>query len=185
MDSNYSIFRTSLQPSMYNGSNTNNPLNIPFIPMKPPVNLSSCDHRNRLNTSNDDINLTFRNKPLRQSNSQLAQLIHPFLENQRLKEQSYDVLPQKYKSVLKKSKYGGSNMKTQTNKKITFDKKTQVIFTVGKEFYTNNNLKSSIWWSAQELLFIRNIVMTEAARIQRNNPNLNIGQCVKEICKQS
>ena len=190
MDSKFSIFRTSLQPSMYNGSNKNNTLNIPFIPMKPPVNSSSCDYRNRINNSNDDINLTFRNMPLRRSNSKLAQLIHPFLENQLLQEQSFDNFPLKYKSVLKKSKYDGSNMKTSniktsTNKKIKFDKKININFTFDKEFYVNNNLKNSIWWSAQELLFTRNIVMTEAARIQRKHPNLNIGQCVREMCKHS
>jgi hypothetical protein len=88
------------------------------------------------------------------------------------------------KSVLKKSKYDGSNSKpSSTSKKITFENKNHVVFTVDKEFYTNNNLKGSIWWSAQELMFIRNMVMSEAVRIQRNNPNLNIGQCIKEICK--
>jgi hypothetical protein len=92
--------------------------------------------------------------------------------------------PEKYKSVLKKSKYYGSNNKpASTNKKITFENKNHVVFTVDKEFYANNNLKSSIWWSAQELMFIRNMVMSEVVRIRRNNPNLNIGQCIKEICK--
>jgi hypothetical protein len=91
----------------------------------------------------------------------------------------------KYKSVLKKSTYNGSNIKTPTNKKITFENKNKIVFIVDKEFYANNNLKHSIWWSAQELMFIRNMVMTEAVRIQRNNPNLNIAQCVKEICKYS
>jgi hypothetical protein len=92
--------------------------------------------------------------------------------------------PAKYKSVLKKSKYDGSNNKpASTNKKITFGNKNCVVFTVDNEFYANNNLKNSIWWSAQELMFIRNMVMREAFRIQRNNPNLNIGQCIKEICK--
>jgi len=191
MDAKFSIFRTSLQPSMYNSNNNSNStsikntLNIPFIPLKPPINSSSCDSRNRLENPKDENVLTFRNMPLRQSNSQLAQLINPFLENQRLKEQSHDIFSQKYKSVLKKSNYDGSNIKIRTNKKIKFDKKTQIILTVDKEFYVNNNLKNSIWWSSQELLFIRNIVMTEAARIQRNNPKLNIGQCVKEICKHS
>jgi hypothetical protein len=108
----------------------------------------------------------------------------------------YNSLPPKYKSALKKSKYNGLDVQIDTprechmkpsinNKKIKFEAENDVCFTVDKEFYVNNNLKNTVWWSAQELLFIRNIVMTEAVRIQRNNPNLKIGQCIKEICKNS
>jgi hypothetical protein len=103
----------------------------------------------------------------------------------------YNSLPPKYKSALKKNKYNEidpqpNTLKTTTkNKKIHFDTENDVRFTFDKDFYLDNNLKNTVWWSAQELLFIRNIVMTEAVRIQRSNPKLKIGQCIKEVCKNT
>jgi len=184
MDSKFSVFRTSLQPSMYNSNIYNTSINVVTARTEPATQYNSI-----------------KNYPLNTPLNMMKPTVHTYgyislYETPRNEPQTWmaqqpvvcrgdtqcGTFPAK--SVLKKSKYDGSNNKpASTNKKITFENKNHVVFTVDKEFYANNNLKSSIWWSAQELMFIRNMVMTEAIRIQRNNPNLNIGQCIKEICK--
>lgn len=182
MDSKFSIFRTSLQPSMYNSNIYDTSIKVATTRTEPAAQYNSI-----------------KNYPLNAPLNMMKPTVHTYgyislYETPRNEPQTWvaasredsqcGTLPAKYKSVLKKSKCDGSNNKpASTNKKITFENKNYIIFTVDKEFYANNNLKNSIWWSAQELMFIRNMVMSEAVRIQRSNPNLNIGQCIKEICK--
>lgn len=185
MDSKFSVFRTSLQPAMYNSNIYNTSINVVTARTEPATQYNSI-----------------KNYPLNAPLNMMKPTVHTYgyislYEKPRNEPQTWmatacagrgdsrcGTFSAKYKSVLKKSKYDGSNNKpASTNKKITFENKNRVVFTVDKEFYANNNLKNSIWWSAQELMFIRNKVMSEAVRIQRNKPNLNIGQCIREICK--
>lgn len=207
MDSKFSVFRTSMTPSMYNSNNSNTTLNI----VSPRTDNASTRRTNQ-NYCNPN-----QQKPLNNLQTTTA---HPYgyirLSHspydpartipERIKsyDKYYDSLTPKYKSAMKKSKNNESfdsaldvpnarcdkpieyHMKTgDKNKKIKFETENDVCFTVDKEFYVNHNLKNTVWWSAQELLFIRNIVMAEAVRIQRNNPNLKICECIKEICKNS
>jgi len=187
MDSKFSVFRTSLQPSMYNSNIYNTSINVVTARTEPTTQYNSIKNY----PSNAPLNMM---KPTVHTYGYISLYETPRNEQQTWMAQQPVVcrgsrpVPQcgtfPAKSVLKKSKYDGSNSKpSSTSKKITFENKNHVVFTVDKEFYTNNNLKGSIWWSAQELMFIRNMVMSEAVRIQRNNPNLNIGQCIREICK--
>ena len=180
MDSKFSVFRTSLQPSMYNSNIYNTSINVVTARTEPATQYNSTKNY-PLNASLNMMKPTVHTYGYISLYETPRNVPQPWIDTGRGDSQC-GTFPAK--SVLKKSKYDGSNNKpTPTNKKITFENKNHVVFTVDKEFYANNNLKSSIWWSAQELMFIRNMVMTEAIRIQRNNPNLNIGQCIKEICK--
>ena len=187
MDSKFSVFRTSLQPSMYNSNIYNTSINVVTARTEPATQYNSIKNyplNTPLNMMKPTVHtygyISLYEKPRNEPQTWMAQ--QPVACRDSRPVSQCGTFPAK--SVLKKSKYGGSNTKpASTNKKITFENKNHVVFTVDKEFYTNNNLKNSIWWSAQELMFIRNMVMSEAVRIQRNNPNLNIGQCIREICK--
>jgi hypothetical protein len=208
MDSKFSVFRTSLQPSIYNNNVYNTSINIVSTKTEPidkygvkteqQIGAVFPRFNSRISEANSESNNFTQSCSLNTPLNMMKPTIHtygyinlyqrsyndtqPWTDTSR-EDSQCGTFPTKYKSVLKKSKYGNSNKPVSTNKKISFENKNHVVFTVDKEFYINNNLKNSIWWSAQELLFIRNMVMTQAMRIQRNNPNLNIGQCIREICK--
>lgn len=187
MESNFSLFRTSLNSSMYNHKYNNNNignLDMNFQQQKKVVNLNNDNSPHNY----DYINLSKPNqyipskilfqRRMNNNNNNFVtigkiNILHPNSEQ--------DDSP-KLNSILKKSKF--NNLPT-INKKISFQNHNLVIIVMGKEYYVDNNIKNDIWWSSKELEFIRNMFKIEASKLQKNYPHMSMSQCIKELCKRS
>jgi len=65
---------------------------------------------------------------------------------------------------------------------VTFNQtKNKTVYINGKDFYKNNNIKNNIWWSPQELAFIRNMFTIEVQRECIKNPNKSYRDCVLDL----
>jgi len=192
MDSNFSIFRTSMTSTMYNSNNNNTTVNL-VSPRSDNISTRCTNPYYYNNQQKPSNNISPGVSPYGYISLSHSPYDPALTITDKIKsyDKYYNSLPQKYKSALKKSKNNEidaqpNTLKTSTkNKKIHFDTENDVRFTIDNDFYLDNNLKNTVWWSAQELLFIRNMVMTDAVRIQRSNPKLKIAQCIKEICKNT
>ena len=65
---------------------------------------------------------------------------------------------------------------------VTFNQtKNKTVYINGKDFYKNNNIKHNIWWSQQELAFIRNMFTIEVQRECAKYPNKSQRDCVLDL----
>lgn len=65
---------------------------------------------------------------------------------------------------------------------VTFNQtKNKTVYINGKDFYKNNNIKHNIWWSPQELAFIRNMFTIEVQRECAKYPNKSQRDCVLDL----
>ena len=180
MESDFSLFRTSLNSSMYNNKYNNNigiiGTNIQFkkqqdiIVLKYPQNNNSTHPYGYINLSQPN-NFNSTDLFQRRINSKLVLL-------EETKDNNYS----KPNSILKKEKLINQQSK---NKKISFKNHNLVMIIACKEYYVDNNIKNDVWWSSKELEFIRNMFTIEVAKMQRNHPGMSVTQCIKEICKRS
>lgn len=81
-------------------------------------------------------------------------------------------------------------LQTPIDSPITAAKKTHVrfnqhknktIYINGKDFYQQNDIKHKIWWSPQELNFIRNMFMIEVRKVNDQCPHKTPRECISEI----
>lgn len=59
--------------------------------------------------------------------------------------------------------------------------KNKTVYINGKDFYKNNNIKNNIWWSQNELAFIRNMFSIEVQRECARYPNKSQRDCVMDL----
>jgi len=59
--------------------------------------------------------------------------------------------------------------------------KNKTIYINGKDFYQQNDIKNKIWWSPQELSFIRNMFMIEVRKVNDRCPHKTPRECISEI----
>lgn len=215
MESNFSLFRTSLQCSMYNNNflNTNTPTgpvtDKNVCPLQSAINMTfKIKNVNSFNTITSATREESKKKTL--VNGATFSSRHPYglsqpqslqynssghlsNENQNYTKHIFNSFDEKnrnteYKDIQKPNsvlKKSNSQNCISKCKKITFNNNNNVILVAGKDFYTNNNIKNDVWWSSKELDFIRNMCTVEVSRIQRLNPNMSTAQCIKEICKRT
>lgn len=163
MNNDFSVFRTSLHPSIYN--NTISPytnINKNIIRTAGIIHPSLCKNKSCDNIYNG-YNFVENVNPI------IYKKYYNIYDQDRLYT-SPSIINTIKQNILK-------------DKKITFNKEIYIITIHDKEYYKHNNLKNDIWWTSKELEYMRTLFMNEVARYHRMNPGLTISQCIKELCK--
>jgi len=57
----------------------------------------------------------------------------------------------------------------------------KILYINGKDFYKQNNIKNKMWWSTQELTYIRDMFMIEVKRIKNKYPHKTQRECMLEL----
>jgi len=84
--------------------------------------------------------------------------------------------------------FGNKHATTPKNKKmnVTFNQtNNKIIYINGKDFYNKNNIKHEIWWSPQELSFIRNMFMNDVQKVNKKYPNKTPKECILKLIEQT
>lgn len=161
----YSIFRTSLHPSIYSSTTV-----VSRVPD------SSSGGVNSTKIATGQINIYSNNL----SQNYFTQKINESSNKPKIQIiQSPLYKPISKPTILLKSRQIFPEKK---GNHVTFNHSSnRIIFINGKDFYKNNNTKHTIWWSPQELSMIRNRFIYELNDIQRANPKLSVRECIMEL----
>lgn len=179
MESNFSLFRTSLHPSLYNNdSQFNRKENIGLLNEQ---NMKGFAVSPQIKIQ--PICMTFHN----QNQPPPVRVIIEPKYNRYIQE---DVRPKIQTianakiSILKKND-SSQNIGKSMKKKISFNDFNSIDYINNKSYYAENNIKGSVWWTASEIESFKHMVVIEAIKLQKTFPFLSVQQCIKEVCNKS
>ena len=91
---------------------------------------------------------------------------------------NYDMEPQSERIFLQ-----SNSCKTLEKKQhVKFNQnENKILYINGKDFYKQNNIKNKMWWSTQELTYIRDMFMIEVKRIKNKYPHKTQRECMLEL----
>lgn len=196
MDKSYSLFRTSMQPSMYispvyvfdnNTKNHEKKIKIENI-----LNVEKPKEPSPVRSGGFVEYKTLSDDPTILRVSPINMIIRPISFSINDNEKKNDIIfrintvpnqtsPKIYSKKIKKSNY---KLKDNTPRKVKiFTEENKVFYINGNDFYRFNNMKNDIWWSSDELKLFRDMFIEDVNRQKRSQPWLSHKECVHEICK--
>jgi len=204
MEKSYSLFRTSMQPSMYiNPVYVFDSKSTVLVPEKSikieniinkertgePTSVRSggfCEYKKAANDASI-IRVSPINMILRPITFSIKEGEKPndivFRINAVSKPEDNTTSPKIYSKKIKVSNSSLGLDKASQRKVKIFTEENKVFYINGNEFYRSNNMRNDIWWSSEELKRFRDMFMEEVSRHKRNQPWLSYKQCVEEVCK--